>query len=128
MSHLSFLIFQREMVALLGCRVSLVEGGSTFSGEVKQHDPVLGKLAICLEGGELQNFFSKDLTSVTILEEDHKVLQVVDQAQPSESEGRQETIGSKSDLREVFESVRPEQAVRLGTPGGRNDHLCHMMR
>ena len=108
--------------------MSLVEGGSTFRGEVKQHDPVLGKLAICLEGGELQNFFSKDLTSVTILEEEHQRLQAVDQARPSESDGRLETLGSKSDFKEVFESVRPEQAVRLGTPGGRNDHLCHMIR
>ena len=128
-----FHIFQREMAALLGCRVSLVEGGSTFSGEVKQHNPVLGKLAVSLEGGDLQNFFLKDVTSVTILEEDHKVLDVVDQAQPWESERRPETVGSKSDMRKVFESVRPELSrpelgVKLGSPGWRNDHLCHMIR
>ena len=47
----------------------MVEAESSFTGKVIQENASLGKLVVLLDSGELQNFFRRDLTSITVLKE-----------------------------------------------------------
>ena len=55
------------MSSLVGCQIEMVEAGSSFAGKVIQENANLGKLVVLLDTGELQNFFRRDLTSITVL-------------------------------------------------------------
>ena len=55
------------MSSLVGCQIEMVEAGSSFAGKVIQENASLGKLVVLLDTGELQNFFRRDLTSITVL-------------------------------------------------------------
>ena len=57
------------MSALVGSRVEMVEAESSFTGKVIQENASLGKLVVLLDSGELQNFFRRDLTCITVLKE-----------------------------------------------------------
>ena len=57
------------MSALVGSRVEMVEAESSFTGKVIQENASLGKLVVLLDSGELQNFFRRDLTTITVLKE-----------------------------------------------------------
>ena len=61
------------MSALVGSRVEMVEAESSFTGKVIQENAILGKLVVLLDSGELQNFFRRDLTSITVLKEGREV-------------------------------------------------------
>ena len=61
------------MSTLIGSRVEMVEAESSFTGRVIQENASLGKLVVLLESGELQNFFRRDLTSITVLKESREV-------------------------------------------------------
>ena len=47
----------------------MVEAESSFTGKVLQENASLGKLVVLLDSGELQNFFRRDLISITALKE-----------------------------------------------------------
>ena len=57
------------MSSLVGSRVEMVEAESSFTGKVIQENASLGKLVVLLDSGELQNFFRRDLTTITVLKE-----------------------------------------------------------
>ena len=61
------------MSTLVGSRVEMVEAESSFTGRVIQENASLGKLVVLLDSGELQNFFRRDLTSITVLKESREV-------------------------------------------------------
>ena len=61
------------MSALVGSRVEMVEAESSFTGKVIQENAILGKLVVLLDSGELQNFFRRDLTTITVLKESGEV-------------------------------------------------------
>jgi hypothetical protein len=117
---------------LVGRRISLVEGEGTFVGRVLHEDPALGKLAVLLEPGKgLQNFFRRDLTSITPLDtatpEAREPIAMVT-PRPATS------LTSEEEMKRIFHSVRPEAAgggpvpERMGRPGGRNSHLLNLHR
>ena len=72
------------MSTLIGSRVEMVEAESSFTGKVLQENASLGKLVVLLDSGELQNFFRRDLTSITVLKEGREVNMsgCVDQSSP----------------------------------------------
>ena len=55
------------MSSLVGYQIEMVEAGSSFAGKVIQENASLGKLVVLLDTGEMQNFFRRDLTSITVL-------------------------------------------------------------
>ena len=61
------------MSTIVGNRVEMVEAESSFTGKVIQENASLGKLVVLLDSGELQNFFRRDLTSITVLKEGGEV-------------------------------------------------------
>ena len=61
------------MSTLVGSQVEMVEGESSFTGRVIQENASLGKLVVLLDSGELQNFFRRDLTSITVMKEGPEV-------------------------------------------------------
>ena len=61
------------MSTLVGSRVEMVEAESSFTGKVIQENLSLGKLVVLLDSGELQNFFRRDLTTITVLKESGEV-------------------------------------------------------
>ena len=144
-------------MSLLGCRVSLVEHGECFQGRVMSEDVVLGRLAVRLEeGGGLQNFFLKDLTTLKVMERPREVPRSMvsrsmvsrtveskefrkskeaeqeDSGLASEEETRKSSCSQdtrKSSFSQEPVSLRGAEVGstgRLGTPGGRNCHLLYL--
>merc|ERR1719186_496064 len=61
------------MSTLVGSQVEMVEAESSFNGKVIQENASLGKLVVLLDSGGLQNFFRRDLTSITVLKKSWEV-------------------------------------------------------
>ena len=129
------------MSTLVGSRVEMVEVESSFTGRVIQENASLGKLVVLLDSGEVQNFFRRDLTSITVLKEKdqkNKTSERVDQSSPivkkmqdiwprskveevkkqmqsvlstRVSFDNKQCVQSEEEMKEIFASVKPELPV-----------------
>ena len=66
-------LFQSKMSALVGSRVEMLESGSSFTGKVIQENTSLGKLVVLLDSGYVQNFFRRNISSITVLRESQEL-------------------------------------------------------
>ena len=104
-------------MSLLGCCVSLVEHGECFQGRVMSEDGVLGRLGVRLEdGGGLQNFFLKDLTTLKVMERPKEVLWNIVTAEAKEvrksQEAQQEDSGLASEEESRTSSCSQEESQK----------------
>jgi hypothetical protein len=104
------------MVSLLGCQVNLRENEETFLGEVIQEDLQLGKLSVMLEEGGLQVFFRRDLSSLTVIDDEQTMV--------GEDVG---FVSSEAEMKNIFASVKPVPSLAPDSYGlgsqTRNPHL-----
>ena len=128
------------MSTLVGRRVEMVEAESSFTGRVIQENASLGKLVVLLDSGELQNFFRRDLTSITVMKEGGEVkmsdcgdqssqagkkmrdscprskveevkMQMQSVSSPRVSFADKQCVRSEKEMKDIFASVRPEIPV-----------------
>ena len=108
------------MASLLGCQVSLRENEETFLGEVIQEDTQLGKLSVMLEEGGLQVFFRRDLSSLTVIDDEKTVVE----EDATTDEG---FVSSEAEMKNIFDGVKPLLPLAPGSYGlgskTRNHHL-----
>ena len=118
-------------MSLLGCCVSLVEHGECFQGRVMSEDGVLGRLGVRLEdGGGLQNFFLKDLTTLKVMERPKEVLWNIVTAEAKEvrkiQEAQQEdsTLASEEESRKSSCSQEESQKSFYSQQDTRKSSCC----
>ena len=100
-------LFQSKMSALVGSRVEMLESGSSFTGKVIQENTSLGKLVVLLDSGEVQNFFRRDLSSITVLRESQEleVSSSGDLANQRENNNRDHWFDSKDNDKRIFSDI-----------------------
>jgi len=112
------------MSALVGSRVEMLESGSSFTGKVIQENTSLGKLVVLLDSGEVQNFFRRDLSSITVLRESQQELEVSssgDLANQRESNNRDHWLDSNgNDKRTYSEIVSSHVTTTEKKPSAKN--------
>ena len=105
-------MFQSKMSTLVGSRVEMLESGSSFTGKVIQENTSLGKLVVLLDSGEVQNFFRRDLSSITVLRESQQELEVSssgDLANQRENNNRDHWLDSKDNDKRIFSDIASSQ-------------------
>ena len=104
-------LFQSKMSALVGSRVEMLESGSSFTGKVIQENTSLGKLVVLLDSGEVQNFFRRDLSSITVLKESQEleVSSSGDLAYQRENNNRDHWFDSKDNDKRIFSDIASSQ-------------------
>ena len=104
-------LFQSKMSALVGSRVEMLESGSSFTGKVVQENTSLGKLVVLLDSGEVQNFFRRDLSSITVLRESREleISSSGDHAHQRENNNQDHWLDSKDNDKRIFSDIASSQ-------------------
>ena len=104
-------LFQSKMSALVGSRVEMLESGSSFRGKVIQENTRLGKLVVLLDSGEVQNFFRRDLSSITVLRESREleISSSGDHAHQRENNNQDHWLDSKDNDKRIFSDIASSQ-------------------
>ena len=116
-------LFQSKMSALVGSRVEMLESGSSFRGKVIQENTRLGKLVVLLDSGEVQNFFRRDLSSITVLSESREleISSSGDLANQRENNNRDHWLDSNgNDKRTYSEIVSSQITPKQKKPSANN--------
>ena len=85
----------------------MLESGSSFTGKVIQDNTSLGKLVVLLDSGEVQNFFRRDLSSITVLKESRELVisSSGDLAKQRENNNRDRWLDSKDNDKRIFSEI-----------------------
>ena len=116
-------LFQSKMSALVGSRVEMLESGSSFRGKVIQENTRLGKLVVLLDSGEVQNFFRRDLSSITVLRESREleISSSGDHAHQRENNNQDHWLDSKDNDKRIFSDIASSQITTTKMKPSVND-------
>ena len=116
-------LFQSKMSALVGSRVEMLESGSSFRGKVIQENTRLGKLVVLLDSGEVQNFFRRDLSSITVLRESREleISSSGDHAHQRENNNQDHWLDSQDNDKRIFSDIASSQITTTKMKPSVND-------
>ena len=101
----------------------MLESGSSFRGKVIQENTRLGKLVVLLDSGEVQNFFRRDLSSITVLRESREleISSSGDHAHQRENNNQDHWLDSKDNDKRIFSDIASSQITTTKMKPSVND-------